>query len=406
MVVGFKHTEVGVIPNDWNVKSLREVADINQNGGKSIPDEFVYIDLESVTKGRLVKKITITKENAPSRAQRIVISDDILFQTVRPYQRNNLYFKESGNYIASTGYAVIRSRIDSGYLYALLHTDKFVNTVVDLCTGTSYPAINPNILSYIKIPIPPTIVEQTRIATALNDADALINQLEQMLTKKRNIKIGVTQELLTGNKRLNGFKDEWISESLPNVSWYQEGPGLRNWQFTKFGIKVINVTNLENGYLNLDRTDRYISLDEFHKMYEHFEIDENDIVVASSGNSYGKVAVVRKQDLPLVMNTSVIRFKPLKNLDYDFLLAFLKSYFFKDQIDLLITGGAQPNFGPVHLRKIFIKLPISREEQKAIATILSDIDYEIFALEDKLAKYKMLKQGMMQVLLTGKIRLV
>jgi type I restriction enzyme S subunit len=106
------------------------------------------------------------------------------------------------------------------------------------------------------------------------------------------------------------------------------------------------------------------------------------------------------------MNTSVIRFKPLKNLDYKFLLAFLKSYFFKDQIDLLITGGAQPNFGPVHLRKINIKLPKTKEEQNAIATILSNFDLEIFGLEEKLGKYKMIKQGMMQVLLTGKIRLV
>ena len=112
MVKGFKHTEVGVIPNDWNVKSLREVADINQNVGKSIPDEFIYIDLESVTKGRLVKKNIITKVNAPSRAQRIVFVNDILFQTVRPYQKNNLLFKESGEYIASTGYAVIRSKIE------------------------------------------------------------------------------------------------------------------------------------------------------------------------------------------------------------------------------------------------------------------------------------------------------
>ena len=406
MVEGFKNTEVGIIPNDWEINSLRDVADINQNGGKFIPDEFVYIDLESVTKGRLVKKNLIKKVNAPSRAQRIVIVNDILFQTVRPYQKNNLHFEESGNYIASTGYAVIRSKIDPSYLYAQLHTYRFVNAVVDLCTGTSYPAINPNVLASIKIPLPSTKAEQTAIATVLKDADTLINQLEQLLIKKRSIKTGAMQELLTGKKRLDGYTDDWISEPLPNVCWFQEGPGLRNWQFTKFGIKIINVTNLENGYLNLDRTDRYISSEEFHRMYEHFEIDENDIVVASSGNSYGKVAVVRKKDLPLVMNTSVIRFKPLKNLDYDFLLAFLKSYFFKDQIDLLITGGAQPNFGPAHLRKINIKLPKTKEEQKAIATILSDIDHVIFGLEAKLEKYKVMKQGMMQSLLTGKIRLV
>jgi type I restriction enzyme S subunit len=248
------------------------------------------------------------------------------------------------------------------------------------------------------VPVP-TLAEQTAIATALSDADALISGLEKLIAKKRHIKQGAMQQLLQP-------KEGWEVKLFKDLCWFQEGPGLRNWQFTKRGIKVINVTNLENGLLNLDRTDRHISLEEFHKMYEHFEIDENDIVVASSGNSYGKVAVVRKQDLPLVMNTSVIRFKPLKELDYDFLLTYLKSNQFKHQIDLLITGGAQPNFGPVHLNKISINLPPTKEEQTRIATILSDMDLEIGSLEAKLEKYKKVKLGMMQELLTGKTRLV
>jgi len=140
-------------------------------------------------------------------------------------------------------------------------------------------------------------------------------------------------------------------------------------------------------------------------MYKHFEIDDKDIVMASSGNSYSKVAVVRKQDLRLLMNTSVIRFKPLNGLDYNYLLIFLKSNLFKDQIDLLITGGAQPNFGPAHLKQIKIPLPPTKEEQNYIAKIISDMDSEIEILQKKLAKYKQLKQGLMQNLLTGKIRL-
>jgi type I restriction enzyme S subunit len=199
--------------------------------------------------------------------------------------------------------------------------------------------------------------------------------------------------------------EDWNIGKLPTVCWFQEGPGLRNWQFTNSGIKVINVTNLENGYLNLERTSRYISIEEFQQIYQHFEVDDKDIVVASSGNSYAKVAVVRKQDLPLVMNTSVIRFKPLKNLDYNFLLTFLKSNYFKDQIDLLITGGAQPNFGPAHLKQINITIPLIKAEQTAIATVLSDTDTLIERLEKLIAKKKAIKQGTMQQLLTGKKRL-
>ncbi|MDC0927850.1 restriction endonuclease subunit S, partial [Nitrosopumilus sp.] len=223
--------------------------------------------------------------------------------------------------------------------------------------------------------------------------------------KKKNIKQGTMQELLTGKKRLEGFKDSWTTEYLPTVCWFQEGPGLRNWQFKTKGMKIINITNFVNGYLDLEKTQRHISIDEFDKMYKHFKIDEKDIVIASSGNSYGKVAVVRKKDLPLMMNTSVIRFKPLNNLDYNFLLQFLKSSNFKNQIDFLITGGAQPNFGPIHLDQIKIKLPPTKNEQVVIGEILYDMDTLIINFETLIEKKKNIKQGTIQELLTGKRRL-
>ena len=272
-------------------------------------------------------------------------------------------------------------------------------------SGGNRQGLNLSQIKSFDIPLPSTLKEQQEIIKALSETTSLILSLEKLIAKKKNIKQGAIQELLTGKKRLKGFSGDWEVKFFPKVCWYQEGPGLRQWQFTTEGMKVINVTNLENGYLNLDRTERYISQSEFDKMYKHFAIDANDIVVASSGNTYCKTAVVRSRDLPLVMNTSVIRFKPLQGLDYDFLLSFLKSYLFKNQIDLTITGGAQPNFGPVHLKKVVINLPPTKEEQSAISKVLSDIDSDIEQQEKKLNKYKLLKQGMMQNLLTGKVRL-
>jgi type I restriction enzyme, S subunit len=198
--------------------------------------------------------------------------------------------------------------------------------------------------------------------------------------------------------------EEWEVRKLPEVSWFQEGPGLRQWQFTSSGMKVINVTNLEDGVLNLERTDRHISVSEFKRMYQHFAIDATDIVMASSGNSYSKTAVVRAQDLPLVMNTSVIRFKPTKDFEYSFLWVLLNSPLFKNQIDLMITGGAQPNFGPYHLKRVNVPVPISAE-QRAIAGALSDVDALIGALDQLIAKKHDLKQAVMQQLLTGQKRL-
>lgn len=198
--------------------------------------------------------------------------------------------------------------------------------------------------------------------------------------------------------------EDWEVKCLTEAAWFQEGPGLRNWQFTSAGMKVINVTNLEKGVLNLDRTDRHISLDEFEKMYQHFAIDEKDIVMASSGNSYCKTALVREQDLPLVMNTSVIRFKPHKITDIRFLWALLTSPLFKDQIDLMITGGAQPNFGPYHLKRVNLPIP-TLPEQRAIAAALSDMDALLEELDRLIAKKRDIKQATMQRLLTGQTRL-
>jgi type I restriction enzyme, S subunit len=216
----------------------------------------------------------------------------------------------------------------------------------------------------------------------------------------------------SGNPFMAGYKstevgdipEDWEIRPLTAISWFQEGPGLRDWQFTSTGMKVINVTNLENGVLNLERTDRHIRLSEFNKMYKHFAVDVADLVMASSGNSYSKTAVVRQQDLPLVMNTSVIRFKPLKGCDYRFLSAFLNSPLFKSQIDLMITGGAQPNFGPFHLKRVNVPVP-PIPEQCAIGEALSDVDESLAALKALIEKRRVIKQSAMQQLLTGRTRL-
>jgi type I restriction enzyme S subunit len=198
--------------------------------------------------------------------------------------------------------------------------------------------------------------------------------------------------------------DDWKVKLLSDVSWFQEGPGLRNWQFTQNGMKVINITNLEDGYLNLGYTERHISLEEFEKIYKHFAIDSEDIVMASSGATYCKTAVVREYDLPLVMNTSVIRFKPINGINYEYLLSFLRSALLKKQIDFLITGGAQPNFGPAHLKQTVIPLP-PLPEQKAIAQVLSTSDAAIHTTEKLIAQKELRKKWLMQQLLTGKKRL-
>ncbi len=147
---------------DWEEKTLNEISSINPKSEK-LPAEFVYIDLESVESGVLKKQALITKDEAPSRAQRILKNNDILYQMVRPYQRNNFFFNNTNSeiYVASTGYAQIRSKQDPEFIYHSLHTDDFVNKVLARCTGTSYPAINSNDLGKIKLNVP-SILEQEK----------------------------------------------------------------------------------------------------------------------------------------------------------------------------------------------------------------------------------------------------
>jgi type I restriction enzyme S subunit len=167
----------------------------------------------------------------------------------------------------------------------------------------------------------------------------------------------------------------WNRVPLPDVAWFQEGPGLRNWQWTDQGIKVINGRNiLTDGQIDLSNTDKFISWAEYREKYEHFGVALNDILVTSSG-TLGKVGRIKSEHLPLVMNTSVIRFRPKQDapLDRDYLYCFLRSGDFQDQISSYAIGAAQPNYGPSHLKLMTLPLP-PLPVQRRIASILSAYD--------------------------------
>ena len=153
--------------NNWSRTTISKVCVCNPKNEDKLDDEFIYIDLESVEKGVLKSKNIIHLKNAPSRAQRILYKNDILFQSVRPYQRNNYLLNEDDDflqYVASTGYIQLRTTLNPYFLFQLLNTDKINNEVMLRCTGTSYPAINSNDFSNILITITNDRNEQNKIA--------------------------------------------------------------------------------------------------------------------------------------------------------------------------------------------------------------------------------------------------
>ncbi|MBP6424528.1 MAG: restriction endonuclease subunit S [Flavobacterium sp.] len=175
---------------------------------------------------------------------------------------------------------------------------------------------------------------------------------------------------------------------------FLEGPGVRNWQFTDSGIKLINIRNIVNDKINLENTTNYLSEEEVSKKYNHFLLKEGDYIMASSGVTWGKIAEVKKEHLPLCLNTSIIKLRPKDdNFEKKYLWYFIKSNIFTKQIDKIITGSAQPNFGPSHLKKVKIPLPPLPQQQK-IANILDAAD--ALRQNDKalIAKYDELTQSL------------
>lgn len=170
---------------DWEQRKLGEIAEFNPKS--DLPDEFEYVDLESVVGTEMVFHRTENKASAPSRAQRVAKTGDVFFQTVRPYQRNNYLFSMPyENYVFSTGYAQMRPKINAAFLMCFLQTESFVQNVLDNCTGTSYPAINSSDLSNLKISLPILKSEQSKIGKLISNLDHLItlHQREVFYTLK------------------------------------------------------------------------------------------------------------------------------------------------------------------------------------------------------------------------------
>ena len=178
----------------WEQRKLSEIVTINPK--TELPDEFKYVDLESVVGTNLLGFQVIKKENAPSRAQRLASYGDVFYQTVRPYQRNNYLFENvDKDMVFSTGYAQLRSKLDSYFLLTLVQNDNFVKVVLDNCTGTSYPAINGSELGKITVQIPPNEIEANQIGKVFRGIDKSITLHQRKLDKLKNLKQAYLNEM-------------------------------------------------------------------------------------------------------------------------------------------------------------------------------------------------------------------
>jgi type I restriction enzyme S subunit len=415
---GYKETEVGVIPEEWVVSELRKACrETITYGivqcGPHIKNGVPYIRVSDMDEPELdVDGMLRTSSSIAARFLRSTVCEGDVVYALRGKLGEVRHVGPSvvgANLTQGTARLSPSQRLASSYLLWAMRSACSLRQAEMEAKGSTFREITLANLRLIKIPVP-ALPEQRAIAEALGDMDALLGSLEKLIAKKRDLKQAAMQQLLTGKKRLPGFSGEWVLKTLTEVCWFQEGPGVRNSQFTHSGVKLLNGTNIFRGEINLETTERYISDKEAFGPYAHFLAECGDIVIASSGVAiekfHEKVAFVKESHLPLCMNTSTIRFKPFPAwLAPAFLFQALKSDVFKRHIGSQATGSAQLNFGPSHIAKVQIPVP-ELVEQTAIAEVLSDMDAELAALEQRLDKTRELKQGMMQELLTGKTRLV
>ena len=188
----------------WEKKRIKDFCEVNPKT-EELEDEFIYIDLESVSKGCLLSKNIISKTNAPSRAQRVLTNNDILFQCVRPYQMNNLLFNAENadfQYVASTGYAQIRTQENPSFVYHLLHSPNFNKEVMLRCTGSSYPAITSSDLGDIEVYIC-GVGEQQKIGHFLDLIDRRIAVQNKIISKYETLIKGLCDMIFRHNKSVS-----------------------------------------------------------------------------------------------------------------------------------------------------------------------------------------------------------
>lgn len=433
---GYKLTEVGILPTDWDCKSLGDLGDVVRGGSPRPAGDPKFFN------GSFIPWLTVASlTNIPK--SKMHVTDTATYLTElgskqsRTLQPDTLIISNSGATLgvakilgikccANDGIAAIINQ-KLGHKPFLVH---YINTQTQqlhdsVATGNGQPNLNTELIRNIQVPFPP-LEEQTAIANALSDVDVLINELEKLIAKKQAIKTATMQQLLTGKKRLPEFAknedgtakvykktelgeipEDWQSLSLGSdavlkarIGW--QALTTKEYQ-TSGDFFLVTGTDFDAG---LVKWERCFHVSEWrYKQDTNIQLKEGDVLVTKDG-TIGKVGYVPKLTKPATLNSGVFVIRPKReSFEPRFLFYILTSRLFDDFITRITAGSTI-----THLyQKDFVNFEFfapEKSEQIAIATILSDMDSDIQALEQRLSKTCQIKQGMMQELLTGKTRLV
>jgi type I restriction enzyme S subunit len=300
-------------------------------------------------------------------------------------------------------YSIDKEILISAYLYYYLQTQPARKHMIDQSIQTAITGINT--VAYFACPVPiPPLAEQRAIARALGDVDALLGALTQLIAKKRDLKQAATQQLLTGRTRLPGFSGEWKVKRLGKIGSFSKGKGIRKDQVVADGLPCIRYGEIYTHHN--DHVRAFFSFIPSEVAKQSQRLRKGDLLFAGSGETAEEIGkcVAFLGDAEVYAGGDIVILSPIGQ-DSVYLGYLMNHASIADQKARMGQGDAVVHISAKHLAQLNVRLP-EESEQTAIAAVLSDMDAEISVLEQRLAKTRDLKQGMMQELLTGRTRLV
>lgn len=413
----FKDTEVGRIPEDWTIIPIRELAKDMADGpfGSNLKTEHYTIDKQV----RIIQLGNIgdcgwlddntkytTYEHAKTLSRCIATPGSILVAKMMPAGRSVVCPSEEKQYILGSDVVRIvpNEKLIAEYFVYQSKSDIYLSQIAANTQGSTRQRTSISKLKDIYIPFPSTKSEQTRIATALSNIDALISELGKLIEKKRAIKQGAMQKLLTGKKRLKGFSEPWIEKKLGEDARILRGGSPRPIEDyitdSQDGLNWIKIGDVKPDDKYFRKTAEKIKKEGLTKTRQ---VKKGDFILSNS-MSFGRPYIL---DIDGCIHDGWLVIKNYQETyDMQFLYYVLCSDGVKNQYIAMAAGSSVQNLNKEKVANVILNAPVSLEEQTAIASVLSSMDDEISALEAKKAKYEQIKQGMMQQLLTGIIRLV
>ena len=415
---GYKQTEVGVIPEDWDVAQVCDLKPFVTSGSRgwasyysdrgslfvritNLSRDTIYLDLEN---SRFVSLPSDASESHRTQLHEhdvlISITADIgIVGYIDPLVPTPAHINQ---HIALVRFD--QTKISGKFVAYFLASEKPQRL---FCASTDVGAKSGmNLLTVQKLQLAlPPLPEQRAIAGALSDVDALIGALDQLIAKKRNLKQAAMQQLFTGQTRLPGFHGKWETKAIGDHIDLLTGFPFPSNQYSETGVRLLRGSNVKRG-----ETDWAEDIVQYWPSItaeiERYQLKSGDLVIAMDGSLVGRsFARLKSTDLPAVLLQRVARIRS-KTIDIGFLTQFVGSDRFIKYCDSVKTVTAIPHISSTDIRTFEMPLPPTIDEQTAIAEVLSDMDAELAALTHYRDKTRALKQGMMQELLTGRTRLI